>query len=1119
MHLFRTLCYAAIATLLAFGSFLHTARAADTPRRVRVLIIDGQNNHDWRVTTNALRATLERTGVFDVTVSTAPQPTAYRPPREPKTDDPRLKKAYDETVAAYKELTHDAGNAFGAAWEKWNPDFKQYDAVLLNYNGRSFPKPMADAFVDYVRNGGGLVLVHAANNGFRDWDEFNEMIGLGWRPAGFGKALKIDPDTGKTIEANADQSSGHGSRHPFVMTVRQPEHPIMRGVPAQWMHGTDELYHNMRGPATHVTILSSAYSDPKQRGTGLHEPITWESRFGKGSVIVTSMGHFWRGQDNWDSLYCVGFQTILARSVQYVATGGVTLDVPKGFPGSDAVSIVPPGELTWTAGGQVTSPSPVVDESWRTIKEKNFATMLTARQESATFELADGFVAEPMATEPQVQEPVVAVWDGNGAMYVAEMRSYMQDEAGTGTKTLRNGRVKRLEDTDGDGVMDRVTTFIDNLNLPRMLLPLDDRLAVVETDSLDVWSYRDTNGDGVADEKIKLYDGSEDRPDHSVEHQNSGLIWNLDNWIYISYGQQRFRFTDGTWKAESLHGNWAQWGLDHDDVGRVFYSANSEPVKSIQLPRQYWSLIQKRTGERPASGEPLDFGKPYAPEFAKAKNLCPVDDRGGSTPPFKGFTSTCGQSVFRGDALPIDVRGNYFVCDPTIHVVRRAIIEDRNGSLYLTNPYGDNEFLVSPDINFRPVNTMTGPDGCLYVVDMYRGIIQDSPWLSPGPRKFIRESGLADNNQHGRIWRIRHRDFAPGERPHMLNESTVELLRHLQNPNGWWRDTAQRLIILRKDRDNVVPLLEGMVRFDDNPLTRLHALWTLEGIGDLKRDLLRDAMTDRDPRIRAAAVHVLEPLVVADAEGALDDLAKIADDRDPEVAKQLILTLGTSPNAKAPEMIDAITARHLNHDGVRLARLVTLWKVESPLIRHIQDGSAMAAIKDPTQRFNATRLWLEGIANWSRGLNLPKDMPKEQKQLLKSGEQTFYNHCVACHGADGKGMDVPGLPMPLAPALAGSKRVKGPPENLIPVLINGLVGPIDGKTYSAGMMVPAAALDVTRDDRLAEVISFIRYAWGNEAEAITKEQVTEYRKRYGSRSTPWTSDELEAEAAKVKATQ
>lgn len=323
--------------------FILCALPAVSEAKPAILIIDGRNNHDWRTTTDALRATLESTGLFAVEVSTAPEDLAPPMPPKPKVED----AAYLAAKQQRDEVVKNLRPAMDAAWAKWSVDFTKYTAVVLNYNGPSWPEPMRKAFVDYVRGGGGVFLVHAANNAFADWTEFNEMIGLGWRKAGFGVALTIHPDTGAVAECCADQASGHGSKHPFVVAVRKPEHPVLRGLPVEWLHGRDELYHHMRGPAKGVTILASAHSEVKEGGSGLHEPVLWETAFGKGRVLTCSLGHFWPGDTLFDSLHCVGFQTLLARGVEYVASGKVTLDVPANFPTKEKQSLVEPHAVNW----------------------------------------------------------------------------------------------------------------------------------------------------------------------------------------------------------------------------------------------------------------------------------------------------------------------------------------------------------------------------------------------------------------------------------------------------------------------------------------------------------------------------------------------------------------------------------------------------------------------------------------------------------------------------------------------------------------------------------------------------------------------------------------------------
>ena len=252
---------------------------AEASEPLRALVIDGRNNHDWRSTTDHLRATLEATGRFDVEVSTAP---SLRFPNVPR----RVKRPEDEAALAearqvFEEPLAEAKADLAQRWKQWAPDFDSADVVVMNYNGDHWPVAVGNALIEFVRSGGGVVLIHGANNAFSNWQEFSEMIGLGWRPSLIGKAIKVNPDSGDMIvvdnaELPNNGNSGHGSKHAFQVTVRAPKHPIMRGLPQVWMHAKDELYHNMRGPAKNLTVLSSAYSDPAQRGSGWHEPLTWE---------------------------------------------------------------------------------------------------------------------------------------------------------------------------------------------------------------------------------------------------------------------------------------------------------------------------------------------------------------------------------------------------------------------------------------------------------------------------------------------------------------------------------------------------------------------------------------------------------------------------------------------------------------------------------------------------------------------------------------------------------------------------------------------------------------------------------------------------------------------------
>ncbi|MFN0198580.1 MAG: ThuA domain-containing protein [Planctomycetaceae bacterium] len=286
-----------IGCTAVWGGLCDNSHAAE---KLSVLLIDGQNNHDWKGTTPVLVKALESTGKFAVTVATTP------PAKSPE-----------------------------EAWNDFRPDFSQYDVVMSNYNGELWPEPVQKSLEKYVGEGGGLVIVHAANNAFPQWPAWNEMIGLGWRGADFGPRVTVD-DKGEVVTTAKGEGpgAGHGPQHEFTIVLRDPKHPVMEGIPAEWMHAKDELYHGQRGPAANMHILATAFSDAGKGGTGAHEPMVWWIPFGKGKVFTTVMGH----ADY--SMKCVGFQTILGRAGEWVATDKVTLPVPKNYPTAEKTSSV-----------------------------------------------------------------------------------------------------------------------------------------------------------------------------------------------------------------------------------------------------------------------------------------------------------------------------------------------------------------------------------------------------------------------------------------------------------------------------------------------------------------------------------------------------------------------------------------------------------------------------------------------------------------------------------------------------------------------------------------------------------------------------------------------------------
>jgi putative membrane-bound dehydrogenase-like protein len=671
-------------------------------------------------------------------------------------------------------------------------------------------------------------------------------------------------------------------------------------------------------------------------------------------------------------------------------------------------------------------------------------------EELKTIHLPPGYRLELVASEPMINEPVTIAWDGNGRMYVAQMETYMQDV--DGTKEMEPvSRVMMLTDGDGDGKMDKSSVFIDKLVLPRLLLPLDDRLLVSQTSSDQIWSYKDTNHDGVADEKLLVYQGGAIKARGNLEHQDSGLIWNLDNWIYTSMSWQRLRMTRGAMETGPCQKEFAQWGLTQDDMGRMYYSSAGmeQPAFGFQVMRTY-GKVGLKDDLSPGFMEPWPI-------------IATPDVQGGPgklrpDKTLNHFTGSCGQSIFRGDNLTKDFYGDLLICEPVGRLIRRAKVANVGGKIVLSNAYDaeKKEFIASSDRNFRPIHTSTGPDGCLYIVDMYRGIIQEGNWVKGYLRDRVLEAGLDKNIGRGRIWRVVSEETKRKAAPRMLEETPMQLGTHLSHPNGWWRDTAQKLLVLKRD-PAVIPPLKQLARTGKDALGRMHALWTLEGMDVIDRELLIEKLGDADPRVRSAALRISERLLSQGDDALLTKLAPLAADPDPNVVAQLVLTVGFS-RSKAP--------------ALALLEQCKGGKVAPDLLD--------AYVKNSTGRINGIR----------------------EAKLTKGGE-IYASLCFSCHGPDGKGIDVGSSK--LAPPLAGAAISNGDKTTMIKVVLRGLTGPIDGKTYLGQIMVPMAQ---ESDEWVADVLTEVRSSWGNKGDAVTPGDVAKVREATKNVKEPYTMETL-----------
>ena len=699
---------------------------------------------------------------------------------------------------------------------------------------------------------------------------------------------------------------------------------------------------------------------------------------------------------------------------------------------------------------------------------------LTPEESLQTIHVPKGYRIELVASEPMIKEPVSIAWDGNGKMYVAQMMTYMQD-IDANHEDEPWSRISVLEDTDGDGKMDKSVVFIDSMVLPRIMLPLDDRVIVGETYNRNLYSYRDTNGDGAADEKILLLEDTV-RDNRNLEHQDANMLWSIDNWLYVTNKAFRYRFTNGVIIRDTLpEPARGQWGLTQDETGRLFFSrAGAEvPALGFQQHPIYGSLEMDGRWDE-------SFMEPWP-------IVGTLDAQGGPRRIKEGdstlnkFTGVAGQEVFLGDKIP-PAYGDLFIPEPVGRLVRRAKVKHVDGKIVLENPYHQAEFMASTDPLFRPVHTATGPDGCLYVVDMYRGIIQEGTWVGEGSylRGVVQEKGYDKFFGRGRIYRVVHETMEPGPAPVLLEKSAEELLDYLDHPNGWWRYTAQKLIVLKGDK-SVVPELKHTVAGNESILTqifqiekdygieRLHALWTLEGLDAIDKSVLKVAFKDVDPRVRVAAIRISDRYLRENDAEIFADLKMLANDSDPEVLQQLILSFRIN-NEASKSVVKSILDSHPDNDVIKVTAAENL-------------NPSFSVITGLREKYKL------------RG--------GDAASQIVNGYKIFNEYCSTCHGADGKGIHQ------LAPSLVGSPRVTGDIEIPVMILLHGLTGPVDGVEYN-GPMAPVAK---ENDEYIADVLSYVR-AHLNNSETIWRGRVRSIREKNKERDKYWTLKELSTVKAK-----
>ena len=597
------------------------------------------------------------------------------------------------------------------------------------------------------------------------------------------------------------------------------------------------------------------------------------------------------------------------------------------------------------------------------------APVLTPEQEAATFSLAPGFRIELVASEPLVVDPVAMDWDEKGRLYVVEMRGFMPNLEGDGEERA-TGRIVVLEDDDHDGRMDRSTLFLDELVLPRAVAVHPEGIFIGVPPDLLLCRDRNHNLRCEADEQERVADyGAEPG---NVEHRENGLLLGVDGWIYNAKSDRRFRWDT---KAERLEVGQTlfrgQWGIAQDDEGLLYSNHNSAFLFADTFPGEN-SLHAPTIAARPIKeglNQPLArdekvHGIRVAPGLNRAYQPGSLRRDGRQSIP----TAVSGIAIMRGDQFGPEFAGDAFVPEAAGSAIAHFDLEWRGTdrvaehALYPDPTFGKREFLAGTDERFRPVDLRVGPDGALWVIDMYRGVIQHAEYVSDHLREYVEAQNLESPGATGRIWRIVREDHPIDYAPPPLG-TPEDWIRALDAPNAWARDQASRHLASAPTPETEAALR----RFQDRSLPgRLTSLQTLAQRGALDEDLWASAVADPAPAVRRLALQRLESLPAAARPRSLAPVVAALEDPDARVRLAAVHALGALSRLDPPSAALTSAARvkllEAGRSGDALFRQAALSGLGGQELAALEAELARYAARSPRALDENPRAWLEELA-------------------------------------------------------------------------------------------------------------------------------------------------------------
>ena len=720
------------------------------------------------------------------------------------------------------------------------------------------------------------------------------------------------------------------------------------------------------------------------------------------------------------------------------------------------------------------------------------APVLSPPEALATIQIADGFSILPFATEQMIEKPVALDYDPAGRLWVCEMVGYMLDIDGK-DEDQPFGRIVVLEDSNHDGKADKRTVFLEKILLPRAIAVYPDGILFADQETL-----RFIKRDGlkpVGEPKVVVDNYIEGG---NVEHRANGLVRGLDSWLYNAKSAQRIKRDGDKWivEATSFRG---QWGVSFDNYGRIYHNHNSQFLMGDFVAP---NLLEGNpaVNTKVSSTDKLGSNEPFPIRVTPGLNRAYIQKSNGyssntldpKTYKLISCTGAAGMTIYRGTNFPAEWIGKGLVTEPSINLVKAIDINESGTHLKGAHTYKGKEWLASTDERFRPVNIYNAPDGSVYLLDMYHGIIQHKTYVTSYLSDYYLRQGLdAPGTGNGRIYRITHNGGNIEKVPDMDSLSNEELVKLLAHPNGWHRDMAQRVLGTREADPATIALLEKLVGIDAYPLGQIHAIWTLEAMGKLTAAPIATALTAPDQKVVVSALWAANSLPHPELLKLEKQLLALNPATD-EVKIYLTRALGPLATAAAFEKINDL----VNGSKVAYVKAAAFSGLAN------RGDAFKAAIGDKLKDKQLSG-WLEK-AGKKKGPSGPS-LKGEALASFERGKALFHGEaaCFGCHAPDGAGV------IGLGPPLDESEWVTGKEETFAKIILHGITGKItvNGIEYESAAEMPAFYVNPTfTDEKIADIMTHTRNSWSNKAAPVSPELIKKLRQETATQSgRPYTA--------------